>query len=41
MPAADGVVRAEDVIAQHHHCFRGLRYPGQVVRAVAADEVAW
>jgi nicotinamidase-related amidase len=41
VPTADGVVRAEDVIAQHDHYFRGLRYPGQVVRAVTAAEVSW
>ncbi|MEV7973255.1 isochorismatase family protein [Cellulomonas sp. NPDC089187] len=37
----DGVVRAQDVIAQHNHYFAGLRYPGQTVRAVAADQLAW
>lgn len=41
VPTADGVVRAEDVIAQHNHYFRGLRYPGQTVRAMAAAEVVW
>lgn len=38
---AAGVVRAEDVIAQHDHYFAGLRYPGQTVQAVTASDLTW
>lgn len=37
----DGVVAAEDVIAQHNHYFAGLRYPDQRIVAVPAAEVGW
>lgn len=37
----DGVVAAEDVIAQHNHYFAGLRYPDQRIVAASAAQVSW